>query len=334
VTTAFEQLHQHQDFLGKTMENIRMLMIEDDRVDQMSFTRYVAERHLPYDYTIAGSVSGAKKALHEKSFDIVITDYLLGDGTALDIMELIKGVPVVITTGAGNQEIAVNTMKAGAYDYLIKDPENSHLKVLPMTVEKAMQRKKVEKQVRMLTHAVMSTSDSVFITDMADAVIFVNQAFCETYGYGEEEIVGRKSTMLGEVGWQGEYSHLRKDGSEFPVSVSRSVIKDDHGGEMAIVVVARDITQRKQVELERERLIQQLQEALAKVKTLSGLLPICASCKKIRDDKGYWHQVETYFMEHSEANFSHGICPECVKKLYPQAYKKLCMEDSDKPSSR
>lgn len=61
----------------------------------------------------------------------------------------------------------------------------------------------------------------------------------------------------------------------------------------------------------------ELEEALGKVKQLSGLLPICASCKKIRDDKGYWNQIESYIKEHSEAEFSHGICPECLKKLYP-----------------
>jgi hypothetical protein len=69
---------------------------------------------------------------------------------------------------------------------------------------------------------------------------------------------------------------------------------------------------------DRERLILQLQEALAQVKTLRGLLPICASCKKVRDDRGYWSQIETYIGHHSEAEFTHGICPECAKKLYPE----------------
>jgi hypothetical protein len=61
-----------------------------------------------------------------------------------------------------------------------------------------------------------------------------------------------------------------------------------------------------------------LQTALNEVKTLKGILPICASCKKIRDDKGYWNQIESYIHDHSEAEFSHGICPECVKKMYPK----------------
>jgi PAS domain S-box-containing protein len=83
----------------------------------------------------------------------------------------------------------------------------------------------------------------------------------------------------------------------------------------------RDITERKLAEEERESLISELQKALSEVKKLSGLLPICASCKKIRDDKGYWNQIESYIRDHSEAEFSHGICPDCLKKLYPELYK-------------
>lgn len=75
--------------------------------------------------------------------------------------------------------------------------------------------------------------------------------------------------------------------------------------------------ERKRTEAEKEKLILQLQKALGEVKQLSGLLPICASCKKIRDDKGYWNQIETYIRDRSEAEFSHGICPDCFKKLYP-----------------
>ena len=74
---------------------------------------------------------------------------------------------------------------------------------------------------------------------------------------------------------------------------------------------------KSKMERERDELIRKLQAALAEIKTLSGLLPICASCKKIRDDKGYWNQIETYIREHSDAEFTHSICPDCIKKLYP-----------------
>ncbi len=72
--------------------------------------------------------------------------------------------------------------------------------------------------------------------------------------------------------------------------------------------------------LVQQELINQLQETLAKVKTLGGLLPICASCKKIRDDQGYWNQLEAYIQSHSDVEFSHGFCPDCAKRLYPEYF--------------
>jgi|GEM_PF-3395528 len=113
-----------------------------------------------------------------------------------------------------------------------------------------------------------------------------------------------------------EYNHDNEwtDSHFFPVIVDGKVKR--------IVVYGRDITENKRSQEERERLIFELQEAIAKVKTLSGMLPICASCKKIRNDKGYWEQIEVYIGDHSEAEFSHGICPECAEKLYPGFYKK------------
>ncbi|MBF0495904.1 MAG: hypothetical protein HQK58_04915 [Deltaproteobacteria bacterium] len=93
-----------------------------------------------------------------------------------------------------------------------------------------------------------------------------------------------------------------------------------------------EIVERKRIEAEREKLIAELQDSLNKVKQLSGLLPICASCKKVRDDKGYWNQIEAFIRDRSEANFSHGICPECAKKLYPGLKTgKTKTEDTDGP---
>lgn len=84
---------------------------------------------------------------------------------------------------------------------------------------------------------------------------------------------------------------------------------------------------------ERERLIAELRAALANVKQLKGLLPICASCKKIRDDRGYWTQIENYIRDHSEANFTHGICEDCALKLYPELYDAETGDDMPPASS-
>ena len=74
----------------------------------------------------------------------------------------------------------------------------------------------------------------------------------------------------------------------------------------------------RQAEAEREKLILELQAAFHTVRTLRGLHPICAACKKIRDDSGYWHQVESYLQSHTDVEFSHGICPDCMERLYPE----------------
>ncbi len=118
---------------------------------------------------------------------------------------------------------------------------------------------------------------------------------------------------------QIEYQLKRKDG--FPVwcTLSGKALDADFPADLnkGVVWVIDDISRIKHNEIERNRLIAELQKALAEVKTLSGLLPICSHCKKIRDDKGYWTQIESYIHEHSEAKFSHGICQECAKKYYP-----------------
>lgn len=85
-------------------------------------------------------------------------------------------------------------------------------------------------------------------------------------------------------------------------------------------MIIRDITERRAIEAEREGLIHELQEALRRVKSLSGLLPICASCRKIRDKAGAWHNLEAYVRTHTEADFSHGICPDCRSRLYPETH--------------
>ena len=90
-------------------------------------------------------------------------------------------------------------------------------------------------------------------------------------------------------------------------------------GELAAIALqnSRNLDERINAEKQREKIIKDLKKALSEVKRLSGLLPICSHCKKIRDDRGYWNQIEAYIRDHSEAEFSHSICTECAKKLYP-----------------
>ena len=192
---------------------------------------------------------------------------------------------------------------------------------------------KSEKRYRTLfEHA----GDAIFILESmgenSGRIIEANHTAAAMHGYTISELRQMRITDLdtpdaakGAAGmirrildgeWiKTELGHRRKDGTEFPVEVSAGLL--ELGDQKFILAVDRDITARWEVETARENLIQDLRDSFEKIKTLRGLLPICSSCKKIRDDKGYWNQIETYIATHSEAEFSHGLCPACAEKLYP-----------------
>jgi PAS domain S-box-containing protein len=111
-----------------------------------------------------------------------------------------------------------------------------------------------------------------------------------------------------------EWIHSKGDGTDFDTFVTLSSLVVD--GKKLVMAIVRDITDSKNAEKEREKMIDELQEALESIKTLSGLVPICSNCKKIRDDEGYWNVLEAYIEKHSNAFFSHGICGECTEELY------------------
>lgn len=130
-------------------ERIRMLLVEDDRVDQMAFERMVRKERLPYDYTCVQSVAEGRKAIEENDYDIVVADYRLGDGTGFDlIIEAPPDLPMILVTGAGGEEVAVKALKAGAADYLMKDRAGAYLKTLPITVTNALKTKAAERELK------------------------------------------------------------------------------------------------------------------------------------------------------------------------------------------
>jgi len=190
---------------------------------------------------------------------------------------------------------------------------------------------------RRFRSVVQTAKDAIILADGSGNIIAWNRAAQTIFGYQEEEVMGQPLTMVmperyrdahrqgiarlqsgGEahvIGTTVELHGLRKDGSEFPLELSIGTWQATEGPYYSGII--RDITDRKRAEEERERLIRELQEAMAKIKVLGGLLPICATCKKIRDDKGYWKQIEEYIADHSEAQFTHGICADCARKIHP-----------------
>jgi len=200
---------------------LRILHLEDSRNDAELIRENLANGGIDCEIALVETREDFAAAIERGGFDLILADYKLPlfDGlSALAIrQEQCPDVPFVFVSGQIGEERAIESLKSGATDYVIKDK-------------------------------------------LSRLVPAVNRALAE----------------------------------------------------------AKERTRRKQAEEDREKLVHELQEALARVKTLSGMLPICASCKKIRDDKGYWSQIESYISTHSDAEFTHGMCPDCEKKAYEE----------------
>ena len=162
---------------------------------------------------------------------------------------------------------------------------------------------------------------------------YVNKAFAEGVGRAKEEIVGRKIwdifekseadrrfALVQRVFNEGIIEEIEvrvplPTGDTYYLTTAKPIFNDT-GDVETVICTSKNITQRKLAEIALQEEHEKLLKALKEIKALSGLLPICASCKKIRDDKGYWNQIESYIQKHSGAQFSHGICPDCAQKIF------------------
>jgi PAS domain S-box-containing protein len=194
-----------------------------------------------------------------------------------------------------------------------------------------------EERYRLLAEHV---TDVIWTLDMSGRFTYVSPSVYGLRGYTPEEVMrepveaavtpeclpivlnglGRLQAAIQsgerlEEGLAYEIAQPCRDGSIVWTEVVINVLYDDHGIPYAFLGVTRDIARRKAAEAALAQRVEELQLALAQIKQLSGLLPICSYCKKIRTDDNYWHQVESYLMAHTDVRFSHGICPECAGEV-------------------
>ncbi len=229
------------------------------------------------------------------------------------------------------------------FSFPILDPQGK-VKGIVEYIRDITERKAIEEQIRMEKNFSESLINSLpgimYVLDSSKRMLRWNKNAEVVSGYSAERIrrLNPLDLIVGEDKARVEKSIERgflegsttieaglrtSDGKVIPHLFTG--YKLDQGSKSYLVGIGLDISGRVEVEKEKEALINQLKDTLSQVKQLSGLLPICAACKKIRDDKGYWNQIESYIKKHSEANFSHGLCPECARKLYPdlKLWKKL-----------
>lgn len=280
------------------------------------------------------NLADGKMRLSTGGIDLVLLDLSLPDSNGIEsftqVYNLFPSVPIVVLTALENETVALTALREGAQDYLIKNEINP--RSLTRAIRYAIERKRGEEARSQLAAIVESSHDAIIGLSLEGLIVSWNSGAETMFGHPFEEVIGRPSSMLlpqgqfdempfmldrlkiGQPVKDFEGIRVRNDGAEMHLAISVSPIKNTIGRIIGASMIARDINEQKRHQQEREQLIAELQNALAQVKSLHGLLPICASCKKVRDDQGYWTQVEVYVMNHSDAEFTHGICPDCLQQ--------------------
>lgn len=179
----------------------------------------------------------------------------------------------------------------------------------------------------------------IYSHDMDGNFTYLSPSVVNVLGYSQDEFMGHyteyltdspinndvmehtNSALRGEKQEPYEAEFWHKNGNRVHLRVTEVPVLDENGNVLGIDGIVQDITEFKQAEADRASALKKLENALSEIKTLRGILPLCSFCKKIRNDKGYWEQVDVYIQKYSEANISHSICPECLEKHYPGEYK-------------
>jgi PAS domain S-box-containing protein len=315
---------------------LQVLVVEDSENDAELLLEELREVGYEPVFERVQTAEELKTALAKRSWDVILCDYVMPQFSGPEALKLVRekdsDIPFIVVSGVYGEDTAVRMMKAGASDYLVKNNLSRLVPAIERELDAAQSRQarvQAEGMVRYLAAIVESSDDAIYSVRLDGTVVSWNRSAERVYGYRAGEIVGRNISILypderldelidtmervkrGDHVGRSETSRVRKGGRQVPVSVTISPMKNSEGKITGASVIGRDITNRKREEQERIKLIQELTEALGRAKTLAGLLPICASCKRIRDDHGYWQQVEAFIAEHSDAVFTHGICPEC-----------------------
>lgn len=314
-------------------EAINVLLIEDNGplaglmtqiLSRVPGTTFTAENSL----TLADGLD----RLAGGGIDLVLLDLSLPDSSGIESFHALynqfPSLPIVVLTALEDETVALTALRDGAQDYLLKNEINP--RTLTRAIRYAVERKRGEEARSQLAAIVDSSHDAIIGLSLEGLIVSWNSGAETMFGHPFEEVIGRPSGLLlppgqfdempimlerlkiGQPVKDFEGIRMRSDGTEIHLAISVSPIKNTVGRIIGASMIARDINEQKRHQQEREQLIAELQEALARVKSLTGLLPICASCKKVRDDQGYWTQVEVYIANHSRAEFTHGICPDCL----------------------
>lgn len=321
------------------MTKPRILIVEDEPIIAMELESRLSN----FGYDSAGSVASGEEALEkieQDRPDLVLMDIRLkGKMDGIETADRIRSrqdVPVIFLTAFSDPKTLDRAKDTSPFGFLTKpiNERELHANIEMALYKSRMERRLTESEERFRS-IFDSANDGIIVADIEKRrILFGNATIGRMLGYSADEIgrlglddIYREEDMpIAQKDFEAganrtpplsdETPVVRKDGTVFYADISSSEIILQ--GKRLGVSTFRDVSERKRLSEEREKLVADLRQALAKVKTLSGLLPICYYCKKIRSDQGYWEQLETYIQEHSSATLSHGICDDCMTEHFPQ----------------
>jgi DNA-binding response OmpR family regulator len=308
-------------------EEKKILVVDDD--PNLRKTLADILRVKGYATAIASTGAEAIAAMEAGGINLALIDLVLPDMPGLEVMACLKAMSpmteAIILTGNASMDTAIEATRQGAFSYLIKPYQMDDLL---RNIKHGVERQQAQEEILRLASFPRLHPSAVIELDSAGEISYRNPAadsmFPELGVMGQSHPLLHCAAAIIEVLRQG-----KKEGEAITESAINEATYELYISYVQDVNLVRiyvmDITERKHAEKELQRYSaelekknKELQSALANVKKLTGMLPICCYCKKIRDDEGYWSQVESYISKHSEAVFSHGMCPDCEKKAYAE----------------
>ena len=339
----------------------RILVVEDEGIIAQDIKATLEKLGYAVPAIAVVGEEAIEKAIELKP-DLVLMDIALWGGmdgvTAAGQIRQHLDIPIVFLTAHSDHATLQRAKEAGPYGYLVKPLVERELRIgLEMALHKHATDQRLAAQDKWYATTLASIGEAVIATNADGAVRYMNPLAETITGWRQAEAAGQHldtiMALSAEVApggshgpfaqavsqglvidWANRTSLWSRQGLSTPIDYTATCIRQADGTVAGVVVVFRDITPRRQMEDERERLIHELRAALDNVKTLRGLLPICASCKKIRDDEGYWSAVDAYVIKQGLGEVSHGICPDCLRKLYPEFAEEIIAEVAEKENRR
>lgn len=323
-------------------QKLTILVADDQQPLRFGMARIMSQAG--YDIMEADSGSECIRIARDSKPALILLDVMLGDMNGKDVCKGLKedpetsGIPILLVsstmTDINNQ---AEGMEFGADGCISKPVHNRELVARVNAILRIKESEKRLSETLDFVNKVLTASPvGIGTFESNGTLVMANKAMTDIIFdslLDEDGNLPESVTVVESLGLWDLANDVIQTGSEkrreicFPKDsgddvwldcyLNRFKSKDDWN----ILLTVNDITRQKKNEREKELLIEQLKTAIAEVKSLSGLLPICSSCKKIRDDSGYWRQIEAYIREHSDADFTHSICPDCARKLYPDIFK-------------